>query len=432
MSQNRLDALVERVQRDSFRFFRDHVNPANGLVRDSTQPHTPSSIAAVGLALTCYPIAVRHGWMPRAEALARTLAALRFFSGADQSGSPGSTGYQGFFFHFLDMHTGARAWASELSTIDTALLVAGMLFAARFFDADSDEEREVRSTAFAIYERIDWAWAQNDGAALSLGWTPERGFLRFRWIGYSEALLMYALALGSATHPASADAYEQWLSGYRWKRIYGFEHVYAGPLFIHQFSHIWIDFRGILDSYMARRGIDYFENSRRATCVQREYAVRNPRHWENYHGECWGLTATNGPGPLHNVLVNGRRRNFFGYRARGAPFGPDDGTVAPWASVASLPFAPEVVLPTIKYLADRAHAHHGGFGFYCSFNPTWHATPGDAGWTFPYHLGLNQGPIVAMIENYRDGLVWNLMRECEPLVRGLRRAGFKGGWLEDA
>ncbi|MFP5406313.1 MAG: glucoamylase family protein, partial [Gammaproteobacteria bacterium] len=234
---DRLDPLVEKVQQDSFRFFPSHANPDNGLVRDSTQQHTPSSIASVGFALTCYPIAVRQGWMSRADALARTLATLRFFAHADQSGSPESAGYRGFFFHFLDMHSGRRAWKCELSTIDTTLLVAGMLLAARFFDGDSDEESEVRSSAAGIYERVDWRWAQNDGAALSLGWTPERGFLRFRWIGYSEALLLYALALGSPTHAASLDAYGQWLSGYRWKRIYGRELVYAGPLFIHQFSH---------------------------------------------------------------------------------------------------------------------------------------------------------------------------------------------------
>ena len=432
MREDRADALLEKVQRDAFRFFPAHVNPANGLVRDSSEQHTPCSIAAVGFALTCYPIAVRCGWMSRAEALARTLAAVRFFLGADQSGAPDSTGYRGFFFHFLDMHSGRRAGACELSTIDTALLLAGMWTAAQFFDADSDEESEVRGGTAALYERIDWRWAQNDGAALSLGWTPERGFLRFRWIGYSEALLLYALALGSPSHPASGEAYAQWLSGYRWKRIYGHAHVYAGPLFIHQFSHVWIDFRGLFDAYMGQRGIDYFENSRRATLVHREYAMRNPRHWENYHGQCWGLTATNGPGPEYGRMVNGRKRNFFGYCARGAPFGPDDGTVAPWASIASLPFAPEVVLPTLQYLVERTYHSRDGFGFYGSFNPTYHRTPGDAGWICPWHLGLNQGPIVAMIQNHRDGMVWNLMRQCEPVVRGLRRAGFQGGWLGGA
>ncbi|MCK9516077.1 MAG: glucoamylase family protein [Ottowia sp.] len=432
MSEHRdppLPPVVEGVQHDAFHYFPAHTNPANGLVRDSTQEHSPCSIAAVGFALTCWPIAVRRGWMSRADALQRALAALRFFAGADLSGTPRASGYRGFFYHFLDMETGQRAWNSELSTIDTALLVAGMLLAAQYFDGDDADEVQLRRLAQAIHERVDWRWAQNGGAALSLGWTPEQGFLRWRWIGYSEALILYVLALGSPSHAASRDAYEQWLSGYRWKRIYGMDYVYAGPLFIHQFSHLWIDFRGIADAYMRARGIDYFENSRRATLVQREYAIRNPRGWEGYCGECWGLTASNGPGPEYGRLVRGRKRDFYGYTARGAPFGPDDGTVSPWASIASLPFAPDVVLPTIESLSRRAGGQHAFFGFYSSFNPSYHDRDGDAGWICPWHIGLNQGPIVAMIENHRCGFLWQLMRGCQPVVDGLLAAGFRGGWL---
>lgn len=428
-----ISPVIEGVQHDAFRFFPSYVNPVNGLVADSSQLHVPCSIAVVGFALTCYPIAVRHGWLTRAEALAHSLAAVRFFDTADQSGTPNASGYRGFFFHFLDMESGRRAWQSELSTIDTALLVAGMLLAAEFFDGDGAEGRELRRRVESIYERIDWAWAQNGGAALSLGWTPERGFLPYRWIGYSEALILYALALGSQSHPASDTAYAEWLSGYRWKRVYGREYLYAGPLFIHQFSHIWIDFRGIADAWMAGRGIDYFENSRRATQIHHEYAIRNPRQWEAYCGECWGLTASNGPGPDYSGrIVNGRKRNFWGYRARGAPFGPDDGTVAPWAAIASLPFAPELVVPTIESMVQRSYNTPGGFGFFGSFNASYHATPGDNGWICSWHLGLNQGPIVAMIENYRDGFVWDLIRRCDIITRGLRRAGFSGGWLDRA
>lgn len=427
---NTLSSTIEKVQRDSFRFFPAHDNPVNGLVRDSTQEHSPCSIAAVGFALTCHPVAVRRGWMTHAEALGKTLAALRFFDAAEQSDAPRASGNHGFFYHFLDMETGERAWQCELSTIDTALLVAGMLCAAVFFDGDAAAEQEVRTRAADIYERIDWRWAQNGGAALSLGWTPEKGFLPYRWIGYSEALILYALALGSETHPASRDAYDEWLSGYRWKRIYDFEYVYAGPLFIHQFSHLWIDFRVIADAYMRERGIDYFENSRRATCVHREYAIRNPRHWEHYCGDCWGVTASNGPGPISGRVINGQKRDFYGYCARGAPYGPDDGTVSPWASIASLPFAPEVVMPTIEALARRTYSQHERFGFYGSFNPTFHTQAGDVGWVCPWHYALNQGPIVIMIENWRDDFVWELMKRSRPVVRGLREAGFEGGWLD--
>lgn len=428
MDQEVSHKLLDRVQQDSFHFIPAHLNPETGLIRDSTQPHTPCSIAAVGFALTSYPIAVHHGWLMRAEALQHTLAALRFFDQAEQSKAADASGYRGFFYHFIHMETGRRMWNCELSTIDTALLIAGMLCAAEYFDGDDDAEREVRDTAHAIYARVDWRWAQNGGGAVSLGWKPERGFLHHRWIGYSEALILYALALGSPTFAIDADAYEHWLSGYRWKRIYGQEYVYAGPLFIHQFSHLWIDFRGIQDRYMVERGIDYFENSRRATLVHREYAMRNPRKFENYHGDCWGLTASNGPGPVTRE-INGAQRKFFGYRARGAPYGPDDGTVSPWASIASLPFAPEVVLPTVAYLADRAYNEEPGYGFFGSYNPSFHAQPGDSGWTCPWHLGINEGPIVMMIENYQTEMIWKLMRNCAPMVRGLERAGFRGGWL---
>lgn len=424
-----LSPLIEKVQRDAFHFFPAHANPLNGLVHDSTQKETPCSIAAVGFALSCYPVAVNRGWMTRQVALGHCLAALRFFDGADLSGGAEASGYRGFFYHFLDMTTGRRAWNSELSTIDTALLVAGMLTAARYFDAQTEAEAEIRQRADAIYGRVDWAWAQNGGAAISLGWTPEAGFLPWRWIGYSEALILYALALGSHSHPASRDSYDEWLSGYRWRQVYGIEHLYAGPLFIHQFSHIWIDFRGIFDRYMAARGIDYFENSRRATQVHREYAIRNPMQWQGYSETCWGLTASNGPGPDQGRLIDGRPRAFFGYCARGAPDGPDDGTVSPWASIASLPFAPELVEPAIAALAARSSHQNDTFGFYGSFNATYHLRRGDAGWVCPWHIALNQGPIVLMIENHRNGFLWDLMRGCAPLVRGLHRAGFRGGWL---
>jgi hypothetical protein len=425
------DGLLETVQRESFRYFADHVNVDNGLIADSTQPDSPCSIGALGFALSSYPVAVERGWMTRSVACARTLATLRFFHDADQSGAADGVGYKGFFYHFLDMRRGRRVWRCELSTIDTALLVAGMLTCAQYFDGRAVGEREIRDKAVRIYERVDWHWAQNGGTAVSMGWTPESGFLRCRWIGYNEALILYALALGSPSHAVPPTAYAEWLTGYRWKRIYGHAHVYAGPLFIHQFSHLWIDFRGIHDAYMAPKCLDYFENSRRATYVHHAYAQRNPRQFEGYRGRCWGLTASHGPGPRVK-LVNGQQRRFYGYHARGAPFGPDDGTVAPWASIASLPFAPELVMPTLKYLLDETDNPRNAFGFYASFNPTYRRRRGDFGWVSPWHYGLNAGPIVLMVENYRNGFLWRLMRECAPLIRGLRRAGFTGGWLDAA
>ena len=419
--------LIDRAQHHAFCYFETTTDPASGLVLDSTQPDSPCSITGVGMALTAYPIAVERGWMTRQQAVAITLRTLRFFANADMSGSPHSTGHRGFYFHFLDMHTGTRAWRSELSSIDTSFLIAGILAAAAYFDHDNGHESELRETAQMLADRVDWAWMCNSDGAICHGWKPERGFLRYHWVGYCEGLLMYMLALGSEHHRVPVSAWNAWLAGYRWRRIYGHEHLTAGPLFIHQYSHMWIDFRGIQDAFMREHGIDYFENSRRATLVQREYAIRNPKHFEHYCQNCWGLTACDGPGPL-DIVVKGRKRRLLGYAARGAPYGPDDGTVAPWASVASLPFAPDVVIPTMQHIARMVRKHENYMPG-CSFNPTWDGGKGPPGWVSPWRFALNSGPVVLMSENYRSGLPWEMMKRDPTLRRGLERADFRGGWL---
>jgi hypothetical protein len=358
------------------------------------------------------------------------LAALRFFWNSPQGTEPDATGYKGFYYHVLDMQTGRRAWQCELSTVDSGFLLAGALAAAAYFDQDSEEEHELRKLADDLYCRADWAWAQNGGATVAQAWKPELGFLNYRWEGYDEALLLYLLGLGSPTHPLTSASYPAFTSTYQWKRIYDYEYVYAGPLFIHQLSHVWIDFRNIRDAYMRDKGIDYFENSRRATYVQREYAIHNPQEFRMYGDRCWGLSASDGPGPA-TLPVDGRQRVFWDYIARGAPDGPDDGTLTPWAVVTSLPFAPEIVMPAIHYFEEIDLHPAERYGFEATFNPTFPVESGARyGWVSPYHYGLNQGPIVLMIENYRSGLLWKLMRSCAYLVKGLRRAGFKGGWLD--
>jgi hypothetical protein len=265
------------------------------------------------------------------------------------------------------------------------------------------------------------------------GWRPETGFLDYRWEGYDEALLLYVLGLGSPTHPLPQNSYEAWLSTYRWEQCFGQGYVYAGPLFTHQLSHVWIDFRGIQDAFMRVKGIDYFENSRRATYVQQRYAIENPLKFAGYGEHCWGLTASEGPGPA-TLKLEGVERRFFDYVGRGVPYGPDDGTLAPWAVVASLPFAPEIVLPAIDFCIHQAKLKaSNAYGFKASFNPT---HPGDPGnpfgwWVSPWHFGLNEGPIVLMIENYLSGLPWRLIRGCSYIQEGLRQAGFTGGWLAE-
>jgi hypothetical protein len=423
------DAMLHQLQKETFAYFLQESNLENGLVRDKTKKDWPSSIAATGLALASYPIGVERSFLTRDDAIKRTLATLRFFSHSRQGTEADATGYRGFYYHFLDMQTGRRAWKCELSTIDSAFLLAGALTAAMYFDRDTLVEREVRELADALYRRADWRWAQNRGLTVSQGWKPEIGFFKYRWEGYDEALLLYVLALGSPTHPLVGENYRAWSSTYKWKKMYDTEFLYAGPLFIHQLSHIWLDFRGIQDDFMRKKGIDYFENSRRATLVQQRYAIRNPRRFSHYGERCWGITASDGPGPATR-RVAGIRRKFFDYVSRGVPFGPDDGTIAPWAVVASLPFAPEIVLPTIRHFDELRLREKNPYGFKGTFNPTYpEKSRRPCGWATPWHFGLNQGPVVMMIENYRTGFLWRLMRHCPYVIKGLRRAGFRNGWL---
>ncbi len=287
----------------------------------------------------------------------------------------------------------------------------------------------MRRLGDALYRRADWDWARDGGATLTHGWKPESGFLPHRYQGYDEGLLLYILGLGSPTHPLPPESYAGYCATYQWKKIYGRELLYSGPLFTHQLSHLWVDFRGIRDAFMRERGSDYFENSRQATFVQQEYAIRNPLGFEGYGEYCWGFTACDGPGWTTRT-VNGVERQFYDYIARGAPFGPDDGTVAPWVVVASLPFAPEIVIPSVRHFAGLNLGMTTPYGFKPSFNESFAVEDSPTGWwVTPHHFGIDQGPVVLMIENYRSGLIWDIMRRNPYVVEGLRRAGFTGGWL---
>jgi hypothetical protein len=418
-----------RLQFTTLLYYLHETNPDNGLVRDKTEPNAPVSIAAVGMALATMPVVVERGIIIRQFAAKITRKRLQFLWDCPQGPDPDASGYKGFFYHFLDIETGRRVWQCELSTIDSAFLFAGALTVATYFDGDSADEDAIRRLADDLYRRADWNWARNGGATLTHGWRPESGFIPYRWEGYDEGLLLYVLGLGSPTYALPAESYTSYCATYRWKSIYGRELLYSGPLFTHQLSHMWIDFRGLRDPFMREHGSDYFENSRQATYVQREYAIRNPMGFVGYGHQCWGFTACDGPGWIKRV-VNGVEREFFDYIARGAPFGPDDGTVAPWVVVASLPFAPEIVIPTIRSCGQMELGMKRLYGFKPSFNQTFTVEDNPTGWwVSPYHFGIDQGPVALMIENYRTGLLWNIMRRCTPVVTGLRRAGFSGGWL---
>lgn len=419
--------MIDALQCAAFAYFPKFTHPRNGLVADTSRRGSPASIAVVGFALSAYPVAVERGWIEREAAVQHCLKALHFFSDSDQSGRADSTGYRGFYFHFLDLESGLRTWRSELSSIDTALLIVGMLTAAAYFDATTTAETELRQLADALYKRIDWRWAQNHDTAVALGWKPECGFLNYGWQGYNEALVLYALGLGSPTHPLSSDSFEAWTVTYQWENIYGHDFLYAGPLFIHQFSHAWIDFRGIRDRFMREKDCDYFENSRRAIQVQREYAIRNPRIFSGYGEDCWGLSAGDGPS-VEPQMVAGRRQAFYGYAARGVPWGPDDGTINGSSCVSSLAFAPDIALPALRKMFQRIPDGHGQSVRASGFN----ATAGrheSGGWLSTGEFGLDQGMIVLMAENFRSGLLWRLGRSIPYVRRGLKRAGFTNGWL---
>ncbi len=308
---------LNALQWTTLEYYIREENYGNGLIADKTQAGSPASIAAVGMALATLPIVAERAHLPRELIAERALNKLRFFWRSPHGPEPDATGYKGFYYHFLDMETGRRVWNCELSTIDSAFLLAGALTVATYFDRNTEDEHEIRSLADALYRRTDWRWALNGGATVTHGWKPETGFLPYRWEGYDEALLLYVLGLGSPTYPLPEESYAAWASTYEWKTVYGHEYLYSGPLFTHQLSHLWIDFRGIQDAFTCDRGIDYFENSRRATYVHQQYAIRNLLEFEGYNELCWGITASDGPGWTVRK-VKGIERRFFDYVARGA------------------------------------------------------------------------------------------------------------------
>jgi len=417
--------LLDAIEHAAVDYFLESVNPANGLVPDTSRAGSPCSIAVVGFALSVYPIAVERDWASREQVLEYSLAALRFFRDSDQGGGPDATGYKGFYYHFIDMQAGKRLWRCELSMIDTALLLAGILTARMYFDRDDPEENELRAIAEQLYLRVDWRWSGH--GTIRQGWKPESGFLHYGWEGYSESIVLYVLAMGSPACPLLTDAYDAWTATYQWENLYGIDFLYAGPLFIHQFSHAWIDFRGIRDAFMRDNRSDYFENSRRAVLIQREYARRNPLEFAGYGENCWGLTACDGPDASTATGADAGAR-LFGYAARGVPYGPDDGTLAGWAPLASLPFEPAITLQAVRTMQQRYPEMRPDGRYASSFNPGLANTSG-ASWVSPGHYGLDQGIVAMMIENYRSGLVWRLLRGCAWITHGLRRAGFRGGWL---
>lgn len=434
-------AFLDTLEHDTFRWFWDKSDARTGLTPDRAPTESFASVGAMGFALTAYPIGAERGWVTRGAAAERVRNTLRFLWTAPQdTARAGVTGYKGFYYHFLEPATGHRFRDVELSTVDTALLLGGALFCQSYFDRNDPLEAEVRALTDSIYFRVDWRWAQVRPPSIVLGWDPEGGFLPYDWRGYDEALILHVLALGSPTHPAKGNVWSHWSSGYRFGTFHGEEHLGFAPLFGHQYSHLWIDFRGIQDSTMRARGSDYFENSRRATRSQRQYAIDNPSGFKGYGPELWGLTACDGPVD-QSFTIDGRKRDFRTYAARGASFYEvtDDGTLSPSAAGGSVAFEPALTVPSLMAMRARyGSAVYNEYGFVDAFNPTLDiavpvhhgkVVPG-VGWFDTDQLGIDQGPILGMTENLRSGLVWRTLRRNPHLVRGLRAAGFTGGWLE--
>ncbi|MGH7598989.1 MAG: glucoamylase family protein [bacterium] len=428
------DPFLDTLQVRTLKFFLETTDQATGLTPDRWPSSSPSSIAAVGFALTAYSIAAERQVITRTEAAQRTLNTLRFFWQLPQGDQPQNVGgYKGFFYHFLKIPSGAREWNCELSTIDTALLLAGVLFCQSYFDQASDDESLIRSLADSLYWRADWNWFMANTNGLKTSWHPERGFGPHIWDGYDEAIILYILGLGSPTHPLPESVWQVWTKPYVWAKYYGLEFVSFGPLFGHQYSHCWIDFRGIQDDYMREKGVDYFENSRRATYTQQAYAKENPNRYRDYAENIWGFTACDGPKDT-TFVVDGRKRQFWSYRARGVSFDwiEDDGTLAPTAAGGSVAFAPEICIPALKAMRAKYDTLlWKEYGFLDSFNPSYITPKTPNGWFDHDYLGIDQGPIVIMIENLRNDFVWKVMKKNKYIVKGLQRAGFTGGWLEN-
>jgi len=427
---------LDTVQNAHFQFFKDMTNDKTGLVKDRSRDDSAASIAAVGFALSVYPIAAERGFISRKEASDWALKVLRTLWRAPQGPEPeGNSGYHGYFYHFLDPATGLRAappvyWHSELSSIDTALLMAGVRFARNYFDGNGADETEIRDLSDKLFNRVEWDWLlvrtidQNPNIGCLLhGWIPETGLIKNVYKGYSEAPLLYLLAMGSPTHAIPQTSWATFIGGAKTETFYRQRIIRCpgSPLFVYQYPHCFIDFRGIFDDNNRRVGFDYFENSRRATIAQHLYAKKNPKGFRGYDSLNWGLTACDGPG-------NGSNPKFLGYSERGCPDGTDDGTIAPTAALSSLPFTPSIVWPTLRYWLKYRPELFGKHGFVDAFNPTFDSTS-ESGWIDPETISIDQGPVLIMIENYRSQFAWKVMHKDEVLRKGLEQAGFVGGWL---
>ena len=387
------DRFLEEVQRANYLYFWEQASPATGLVKDRVNVREDNhevvaSIAATGFGLTALCIAERRGYLSHAQARDRTLATLRFLWKRLPN-------HRGFFYHFAHMESGERQWDSEVSSVDTAILLCGILTCRRHF-----YHQEITDLAHAIFNRVDWTWLSEDTSLLPHGWMPEVGFLPYRWDGYSELMMMYLLGLGSYSHPLPAETWNAWK-----RTIFEFDGLrYIGafaPLFVHQYSQAWFDFRAKRDHYA-----DYFQNSAIATEVHRRFCLELGKQFPDYSDDLWGITASD---------------SQRGYVAWGGPpaLGPIDGTVVPSAPGGSLPFLLQPCLRVLRNMksrfGDKAWCR---YGFVNAFNPL-------RKWYDTYAIGIDTGITILMAENARTGFVWETFMKNPEARRGMERAGFE-------
>jgi hypothetical protein len=395
------EAFLEDMSRRAFRYFWEQADASTGLVRDRARtdgsPHDEThrdvtSIAATGFGLTALCIAAERRWVAPHEARERVRATLRFFATR-------ATHEHGWFYHWMDATTGARRWQSEISSIDTALLLAGTLTARQKFRADA----EIVRLATSIYERVDFRWMLGGHPTLlSHGWRPETGFIRYRWNAYSEHLILYLLAVGSPTHPITPRS---WLAWRRERITYaGYTYITGGPLFIHQYSHAWADFRGRRESHYPFT--DYFRNSIAATRAHRAFCLALSGEFPGYTENVWGITASD---------------SARGYVAWGGPpRDPSiDGTVVPSAAGGSLMFTPDISLPALRVMREKYGASiYGRYGFADAFNP-------NNGWVNPDVIGINLGIMLLSAENLRTANVWRWFMRNGEITGAMERVGLR-------
>jgi hypothetical protein len=385
------DQFLNEIEAASFLFFWEQGNSKTGMVKDRCNVHTAvnqtvaSSIAATGFGLTALCIGDQRGFISRSEALERVFATLRFLWKKLPN-------HRGFFYHFANSETGERMWDSEVSSIDTAILLCGVLTCREHF-----RHPAVAQLADLIFSRVDWSWLAEDTSLLTHGWTPEVGFLSSRWDDYSELMMMYLLGMGSAAHPLRQETWDAW------KRV-TFEYDgmrYIGsfaPLFVHQYSQAWFDFRGRRDKFA-----DYFQNSVIATQVHRLFCLELAKQFSDYSEDLWGITASD---------------SEHGYVVWGGPpaMGPIDGTVVPSAAGGSLPFLPAETLRVLRTIRSRFPSAWTKYGFVNAFNPL-------KNWYDSDVIGIDTGIILVMAENLRTGFVWDTFMKTPEAQHGMERAG---------